>query len=171
MICQCIIRSIALRPLTSTSFRMNTYSMISNTGSPMRMTGNAIMAANGKMSIAGSSKKCETVSGWNKSASIKRWWLGRIWRLRAMSSSVARNGATCRPASIICNTVFLYCEASCPTPMKNRQPIRIGSAINRGMDSSPAAQISSLVSMVAIVLISAKRYECFNHRVRMLSEA
>jgi hypothetical protein len=28
-----------------------------------------------------------------------------------------------------------------------------------------------LVSMVAIVLISAKRYECFNHRVRMLSEA
>ena len=39
------------------------------------------------------------------------------------------------------------------------------------MDSNPAAQINALVSIVAIVLISAKRCERFNHRVRAVSEA
>ena len=96
---------------------------------------------------------------------MRRWWLGRMCKLRATSSKVALNGAICRPASMICKTVFRYCEASCPTPINSLHPSRIGKASKSGMDSKPAAHMSVLESTVAMCLTLPTVLECFKHRV------
>ncbi len=70
-------------------------------GNPTKINGSAMMAERGKMSNAGSNRKCESVNGCNNSASMSRCFAGGILRLRAISSRFCENEATWCPESTI----------------------------------------------------------------------
>ena len=121
--------------------------MNSMKGKPMRMRGKAMMADKGRISRAGRSKKCDSVSGCSNSASMSRCLAGGMRRLRAMSSRVCEKDATWCPESTICRTTVRYSETSCPTPTQNCQASRIGRARSRGRARIPAPHSNSCSSV------------------------